>query len=64
MYKNVLQAIENVEIWPLISMIIFFIFFLGVLIYILTVDKVFIQKMKEMPMDDGTKPVADENLEN
>jgi cytochrome c oxidase cbb3-type subunit IV len=56
MYKNVLQAIENIEIWPIISLIIFFLFFLGVLIYIVRVDKAFIQRMKEMPLDDGAKP--------
>jgi cbb3-type cytochrome oxidase subunit 3 len=54
MYKNVLQTIENVEIWPVISLIIFFLFFLGVLVYILRADKNHINKMKEMPLDDGT----------
>jgi cytochrome c oxidase cbb3-type subunit IV len=52
MYKNVLQAIENIEIWPMISLIIFFLFFLGVLIYIIRVDKDFIKRMKEMPLDE------------
>lgn len=59
MYKNVLQAIENIEIWPIISLIIFFLFFLGVLIYIVRVDKGFIQRMKELPLEDGTKPETD-----
>jgi hypothetical protein len=54
MYKNVLQTIENIEIWPIISLIIFFIFFLGVLIYIIRVDKNYIKRMKEMPLDDHT----------
>jgi hypothetical protein len=54
MYKNILQTIENIEIWPIISLIIFFIFFLGVLIYIIRVDKNYIKRMKEMPLDDST----------
>ena len=56
MYKNVLQAIENIELWPVISLFIFFLFFLGVLIYIIRIDKGFIKRMKELPLDDGTKP--------
>lgn len=54
MYKEVLRTIENVEIWPLISLIIFFLFFIGVVVYLLTLDKNFIKKMKELPMEDGT----------
>jgi len=61
MYKDVLRTIENVQIWPLISLIIFFLFFIGVVIYLLKMDKNFIKKMKELPMDDGTisQPVSE-----
>ena len=54
MYKNILQTIENIEIWPVISLLIFFIFFLGVLIYVLKADKNYIKMMGELPMNDGT----------
>jgi cytochrome c oxidase cbb3-type subunit 4 len=66
MYKDVLRTIENIEIWPLISLIIFFLFFIGVVFYLLTVDKDFIKKMKELPMDDGTvsQPVSEKNQNN
>jgi len=49
-----MQTIENVEVWPIISLILFFVFFLGVLVYIIRIDNKFIKKMKEMPLDDGT----------
>ena len=52
MYKNILQTIENVEIWPIISLVIFFLFFIGVLVYVLRTDNEFIRKMKELPLDD------------
>jgi cbb3-type cytochrome oxidase subunit 3 len=55
MYKLVLQNIENVSIWPIISLIIFFIFFLCLLWYVFTEKKSFIRYMKEMPLDqDGS----------
>jgi cytochrome c oxidase cbb3-type subunit 4 len=66
MYKDVLSTIENIEIWPLISLIIFFLFFIGVVFYLLTVDNDFIKKMKALPMDDGTvsQPVSEKNQNN
>ena len=51
MYKNVLQTIDNVAIWPVISFVIFFIFFIVLVWWAFSADKGFIQKMKELPMD-------------
>jgi hypothetical protein len=54
MYKNILQSIDNVAIWPVISFVIFFLFFLILLWYVITVDKSFIHYMKGLPVEDGT----------
>ena len=54
MYKQILQSIQNVDVWPVISLVIFFIFFVGILIKVALIDKKFIKKMKDMPLDDGT----------
>jgi len=54
MYKNVLQSIENIEIWPVISFVIFFIFFFCLLLWVFTTRKEFIDQMKDMPLHDGT----------
>lgn len=51
MYKNVLQNIENIAIWPLISFVIFFVFFLCLLLYVFSVDKKHIKKMENLPFD-------------
>ncbi|WP_187261852.1 hypothetical protein [Pontibacter beigongshangensis] len=45
MYKNVLQAIDGIEIYPLISFTIFFVFFLGLLLYVTLMDKGYVQEM-------------------
>jgi cbb3-type cytochrome oxidase subunit 3 len=52
MYKNVLQNIDNIAIWPVISFVIFFSFFLGLLWWTFTADKKFIARMSNMPIDD------------
>lgn len=53
MYKNVLQSIDNIEVWPVISFVIFFAFFLGLLLWVLFADKKFIDYMKNMPIQDS-----------
>lgn len=55
MFKYYFEQINNVAIWPVISLLIFFTFFVGLLIWVWRVDKNFIQKMKNLPLeDDGT----------
>ena len=48
MYKNVLQAIEGIEIYPLISFSIFFLFFLGLLVYVALMDKKYVSNMSSL----------------
>ena len=51
MYKNILQNIDNIAIWPVVSFVIFFVFFICLLWWVFSVDKGFINKMKELPID-------------
>lgn len=61
MYKNVLQNIDNIAIWPLVSFVIFFVFFLCLLWWAFTADKKYITHMSNMPMGEGEK--GDQNPE-
>jgi cytochrome c oxidase cbb3-type subunit IV len=63
MYKNVLQNIDNIAIWPVISFVIFFIFFLCLLWWVFTAKKTFIDKMKGLPLEDAAHE-KDSNLNN
>ena len=54
MYKNVLQSIDNIAIWPVISFVIFFLFFICLLWWVFTTDKKFIDTMKNMPLENTT----------
>ncbi|HPQ07978.1 MAG TPA: CcoQ/FixQ family Cbb3-type cytochrome c oxidase assembly chaperone [Bacteroidia bacterium] len=49
--KHHLENILGIEIYPLISFVIFFLFFIGVLIWLLKVDKKHIQKLKNIPFE-------------
>jgi cytochrome c oxidase cbb3-type subunit IV len=52
MKKEILSSIENIEIYPIISLLIFVIFFIGMFIWVIKVDKKYIDHMKEMPLND------------
>ncbi|HEY5750721.1 MAG TPA: cbb3-type cytochrome c oxidase subunit 3 [Chryseolinea sp.] len=58
MYKNVLQSIDNIAIWPVISFVIFFVFFLCLLWWVFTADKAMIRKMSEMPLESADSKVT------
>ena len=62
MYKNVLQSIDNIAIWPVISFVIFFLFFICLLWRVFTTDKKMIREMESMPLDQGA--VQDEQMSN
>jgi cytochrome c oxidase cbb3-type subunit 4 len=59
MYKSVLESIDNIAIWPVVSFVIFFVFFIVLLFWVFSVDKGFINKMKSLPMDG--EPVSTTN---
>lgn len=53
MFKHYFEQIQNIEIWPIISLILFFVFFTGMLVYIMFMDKKHIDKMKSLPFDEA-----------
>ena len=53
MYKEILQSIDNIQVWPVISFVIFFLFFIFLLWWAFTVDKSFIREMSELPLEDA-----------
>jgi hypothetical protein len=53
MYKNVLQSIDNIAIWPVISFVIFFVFFVCLLWWVFSVKNSFIKRMSELPLEDS-----------
>ncbi len=55
MYKNILQNVENIQVWPMISFMIFFLFFLILLWWVITVDKKYIDEMGQMPLGDESE---------
>ena len=52
MFKHYFEQIYGVEVWPIISLTIFFVFFIGLIWWVVRADKGYIQKMKNLPVED------------
>lgn len=52
MYKELLQSIEGIEVYPIISLIVFVLFFAIILLWMFKVDKNYIKKMENLPLDN------------
>ena len=64
MEKKVLQSIAGIEIYPLISLAIFFFFFLGLLAYVLLTNRQHLQAMSHLPLGPEAEPTPDELLQS
>jgi cytochrome c oxidase cbb3-type subunit 4 len=55
--KNYLSGIEGISIYPVISLSIFFIFFIMLGIFVLKADKNYISHMENLPFSDDEKNI-------
>ena len=56
--KHHMETIAGIEIYPVISFLIFLIFFVALTIYVLRVDKKTFQEISNIPLND--KDASDE----
>ena len=52
MFKHYFEQVHNVAIWPIISLSIFFIFFLGLVLYVWRIRKDHVKHMEGLPLKD------------
>jgi cytochrome c oxidase cbb3-type subunit 3 len=48
-----MASITGIEVYPVISFLLFFVFFLGVILWVWKGDQKFFKKMSDMPLDDN-----------
>lgn len=52
MFKYYFEQVHNVEVWPIISLIIFFVFFVGLIGYVWRMRKDYVEHMGDLPLSD------------
>lgn len=50
-FINYLKSITGVEIYPMISLFVFFVFFVALTLYLIKADKKHIKELKNIPLD-------------
>jgi len=58
MFKHYFEKIHNVEVWPIISLTIFFVFFVGLILYVLQMKKDYVEEMSDIPLTDEASILA------
>ena len=53
MFSQNLSSIDGVSIFPIISLVLFFVIFSGVLFWVLRKDKSYMEKLANIPLQDN-----------
>jgi cytochrome c oxidase cbb3-type subunit 4 len=61
--KHHMATIGGVEIFPLISFLIFFLFFAGLIFWVIKIDKKSIAEVSTLPFQDGDTSINDKTTE-
>ena len=61
MYKQILEGVKGIELYPIISLLIFVGFFVILGIWVFKARKSYIKKMSRMPLEDD---VVDERTKS
>jgi len=54
MYKDVLRSIEGIGLYPIISLVIFMLFFTTVFLWMFRIRKEHADHMSALPLEDGS----------
>lgn len=63
MFKHYFERVEGIEFFPLLSLVMFVLFFLGLLIWVLKVNKGYINEMAHLPLKDDQVESFPTNIE-
>lgn len=54
--KGNLENIDGVQIYPLISLLIFFVFFVVLFVWVMSASKEHIKELSNIPLDNAKEP--------
>ncbi len=56
MFKEVLQSIGGVHVYPIVSLLLFLAAFSAVVIWVMTIKRKDLQRWSSLPLDSGDEP--------
>ncbi|MBL1212613.1 MAG: cbb3-type cytochrome c oxidase subunit 3 [Ignavibacteriae bacterium] len=64
MFSDNLETIDGVSIFPIIGLILFFLIFIGIVIWAFKADKKYIKKMENIPLENDNEESTNTENEN
>jgi cytochrome c oxidase cbb3-type subunit IV len=64
MFKHYFERIIGIEVYPIISLLLFVLFFLGLLIWVFKADKKYIHEMSNVPLNGSNEEESLFNRKN
>lgn len=61
MISRVLSSIDGISAYPLISMVIFIVFFVVVTLWVIRLDEKYLIKMSKLPLDQKSEDQEERN---
>lgn len=61
MIKEILNSISGVAIWPIMALFVFLALFIAVIVWAARLDKKFIKKMEQLPLETDSTANKGEN---
>jgi cytochrome c oxidase cbb3-type subunit IV len=58
MYKDILRSIAGIEVFPVISLIVFVTFFTAVLVWTVRMSRSQVDRLSHLPLDDDNSAEA------
>ncbi|MFN2372723.1 MAG: cbb3-type cytochrome c oxidase subunit 3 [Cyclonatronaceae bacterium] len=58
MYKDVLSRMEGIDLFPLIALVIFFTFFVLLIVWVIRLNRSYVDSMANMPLDEEEPSTA------
>jgi hypothetical protein len=63
MYQEILRAIAGIEVYPVLSLVIFVVFFAAVLAWVARLDRARVNRYAAMPLEAGLDAKGDSRHE-
>ncbi len=55
MFKNYLKGIDGIETYPVLSLVVFFLVFVGISVWLIRADKNQLEKLARLPFQDSNE---------
>lgn len=61
MFRDVLSAAEGIGLVPILALLLFFALFVGMLVWVVRLNRTYLDSMGQLPLDDDNEPLPSDH---